>query len=125
MFNGVDWGSLNGGRGGTFAELLFPFKKGGGGGGGRSLKLFWQSEDWGHWVSEVESWLELRSGVARDIGKSVELAIEGLTFDYCGEKMSYVSLRLLAKAFKSITFDESEVVGLYACCRLLSAFLSN
>ena len=101
---------------------------GGGGGGGGGLKLFWQSEEdsnvcfsclllhgvWGHWVCE-ESWVELVSGVARFIGKPVELAIEGLTCDYCRGKMSYVSLWPPAEAFEGLTFDEFEVVGLGGC----------
>lgn len=101
---------------------------GGGGGGGGGLKLFWQSEEdsnvcfsclllhgvWGHWVCE-ESWVELISGVARFIGKPVELAIEGLTCDYCRGKMSYVSLWPPAEALEGLTFDEFEVVGLGGC----------
>ena len=95
---------------------------GGGGGGGGGLKLFRQSEehsnvcffclvlhgDCGDCVGKVESWVELSSGVARGIGKSLEFAKEGLICDSCGEKRSNVSLALPAEALESLTFDESD-----------------
>ena len=59
-------------------------------------------------VGEVDSRIESRSGVARGIGKSVELAKEGLICDSSLEKISDVSLRQPAEALECLTFEGSD-----------------